>query len=338
MAAAYDPNHKTILFEAVETAGGRAVYEIDTISRTVKSITPLTGLSGKLPPNQIFGGIFEDAKRQVAIAAGVDDFGMLDTSSSPPVWNATSITTTEVTDSIAYNPQSGMLFISGDNSNEIVDTTQSPMTPLSFTVQNVTNSGVGFDPTTNIMLLSPEGAATSSVWSFNLETLDSSISPATAAAIQVAGMDVAGSVGQGPGGQVAINCRTHQAVSADEFGENLQIVQLPRKAQAGDLNNNGQPGADTEANAASVFTVASALVPDATGNGQPASLIMLGNPNTPTIDIVHDRLYVLALDQSAGIEYLLRLDLSNPVFGGSPTGGLDGQTFWNPNSTVTQLP
>lgn len=75
-----------------------------------------------------------------------------------------------------------------------------------------------------------------------------------------------------------------------------------------------------------------------TVNGQQEPIVMLGNPNTPTVDIVHNLLYVLGADQAAEQEFLLQIDLSNPVFGASPTGGVDGKTFWNPATTAILLP
>ena len=36
--------------------------------------------------------------------------------------------------------------------------------------------------------------------------------------------------------------------------------------------------------------------------------------------------------------FLVRVDLSQPVFGASPTGGIDGNTFWNPASAAIPMP
>jgi len=225
-------------------------------------------------------------------------------------------------------------FISDDGDNQIVDTTKTPLVPVSFDSSHATTDGVAFDVATNIVILSQEVGA-DDAWAFNFATLNTAVSPATADFVRVPGLGEAGVLGEGPGGMTVISCTTHQAVVADERGgENFKLLQLPTKPVAGALDNKGQPGTGTTPDAASVFTIAAAQIPTGTGG---ATLGMGGDPNSASIDPAHNLFYATAADEGGG-EYLVQVDLSKPVLGASPTGGVDGKSFWTPAGTAIPLP
>jgi hypothetical protein len=127
IAMAYDPLHKTMLDET-ELASGTdtGVAVIDTAT---KSYTGNTVTASGLGRTSFFGGIVENPARKEAIVAGVSSIGRLDTSTNPPTWDASSVVETNGTDSLAVNLNTGLLFISDDGSNQIVDTTKTPLTP-----------------------------------------------------------------------------------------------------------------------------------------------------------------------------------------------------------------
>jgi hypothetical protein len=144
-----------------------------------------------------------------------------------------------------------------------------------------------------------------------------------------------------------INCSNHQGLVADEFGDNFRLIHLPLTPVSGALNNNGQPGSGTTADAASAFTIAAAIIPKGNVNGTPTQLGIVGDPNSLTIDPAHNFGYMLADTETffhnwAGGTtlplFLIRDDLSKPVFGGSPTGGPNGKTFWTPVGQAIPMP
>ena len=334
IAMAYDPIHKTMLDETSLASGNDTGVAI--INTTTKSYTGTTVTATGLGPTGFFGGIVENPTRKEAIVASPGSIGVLDTSVNPPTWNASSVVVTVGSDSLAVNLNTGLLFISDDGRNQIVDTTKSPLAPMSFDSSFNTTDGVAFDVSTNILILSQEVGA-DDAWAFNFATLDTTKAPAVANVIQVPGLGEAGAIGEGPGGMTVINCNTHQAVVADERGgENFKLLQLPTKpvAPGVPLDNNGQPGTGTTADAASVFTIAAAQIPTGAGG---AILGMGGDPNSASIDPGHNLFYASAADIN-GNEYLVQVDLSKPVLGASPTGGVDGKTFWTPTGTAIPLP
>jgi hypothetical protein len=162
------------------------------------------------------------------------------------------------------------------------------------------------------------------------------VSPATADNVTVPGIpSEIPPVGEGPGRMAVINCNTHQAIVADEgffsnVGINIKAIHLPTKGVPGALNNNGQPGSMTTADASSVYTIATAALPP---DGETV-IGMDGDPNSATIDPAHN--YFFALGNQA--TFLIRVDVSNLVFGASPTGGVDGTTFWHPPTVYVPLP
>src|SRR6266851_6382097 len=87
----YDPIHKTMLDEVALTAGGVALAVIDTTTKTVAGGT--VSLAG-LTYADHFGGLIENPVLKQAIVAGTTNLGVLDTSVSPPIWNAGSVITT----------------------------------------------------------------------------------------------------------------------------------------------------------------------------------------------------------------------------------------------------
>lgn len=325
-----------MLVEAYLTAGGIAVYVIDATTESVTGHVKATGLSGTL-----FGGMVEDIVHNRAFVGGTNEIGILDTSKSPPVWDAGSVVSTVGTDSISLNVLTGMLFISDDGTNQIINTNHLPLNPKAFDSSFNTTDGNAFDPSTNILALSQE-VGDDQTWVFNFNALDTTSSPATANNILVPGMqDEQFPIGDGPGGMLVINCETHQAVVADENGQNLKLVHLPTKSVSANtaLNNNGQPGSHTTADAASAYTIAATIIPKGPGNTQ---LVMQGDPNSATIDPEHNYFYALAVPSDGGEattlapQYLLRIDLAHPKppFGASPTGAKQ----WTPAGATAVIP
>jgi hypothetical protein len=328
-ALAYNPANKTILAEALLSAGGVGIFEIDATTQTVLNEVNATGL------DEGRGGVLQDTMHNRAFVAGVTTLGILDTSMSPPVWNAASVVSTgEVcSDSLALNISTGLIFYTCDGNSDIFDSTMSPLVPVTFQGAGAfgTSDGVAFDPTTNIMILGREFEDANTV--FNMATLNAAAMPATADNITVPGLGVGGSQGEGQG-MAAINCTTHQGVLADEGGQNVRLIQLPTAGVPGALDNNGQPGTMTTADAASAFTIATTLLPP--GPGGDVLITMQGDPNSASVDPKFNFYY--AVGNGDGTQYLIRLDLSAPVLGGSPTGGPSGTTHWNPTVDYILLP
>jgi hypothetical protein len=319
----YNPNNRTMLVETFLKTGGVGVYVIDTATMTViAGPVKATGLDAGY-----FGGMVEDFAHDRAFVAGPNTIGILDTSATPPVWDAGSVVTTVGTDSLALNIATGMVFITGDGNNQIINTNKTPLVPKAFDSTFGVTDGNAFDPATNILALSQEvGADQTHV--FNFAALDTTVSPATADNVTVPGLGYLPPAGEGPGGMAVINCVTHQAVVADEYGQNIKLVQLPTSPVPAStpLNNKGQPGSGTTPNGASAYTIAAALIPKGPGKMQ---LVMRGDPNSAAIDPAHNFFYALAVDDATGTaQFLVRVDLANPTppLGGSPTG----TTHWIP--------
>jgi hypothetical protein len=140
---------------------------------------------------------------------------------------------------------------------------------------------------------------------------------------------------------------SHQGFIADQFGQNFKLIQLPRSPVKGGLDNNGQPGTKTLPNDSSAYTIAASVIPMGDVDGVPTQLGVVDDPGSLAIDPVRNLAYMLADTDPAfhpwdpGADtplFLIRVDLSRPVFGASPTGGVDGKTFWDPASAAIPMP
>jgi hypothetical protein len=306
---------------------------------------------GPIRLQPLSGGIVEDLDTNRAVVAGTTSLGFLDTSTSPPIWQGVSISNLNLTtESFSLDSSNGVLFISNLGTDALIDTSNPPLTEIPF--QRVPNKGqtdgIAFDIFTNIALHSELDGADEN-YAFNFATLDTTQNPAAADPVAIPGLGFANpnGLGFGPGGQTVINCATHQAVIADEFGPNLKLVQMPVAPVVGPLDNNGQPGSGTTADAASVYTIAATVIPMAEVGGVQTPLGVIDSPTSLTIDPIHNFAYMLADD---GLYYhtwtpgstlplfLVRVALSAPVFGASPTGGVNGKTFWTPVASAIPLP
>jgi hypothetical protein len=333
LASAYNPKNGSVLVETVLGGGGIGIFEIDTNTMTVVGGAVMaTGLTVDISR----GGILMDVTKNRAYVAGAGELGILDTSTSPPTWNAGSVISIFSPDSMALNLKTGLIFITDDGGNQIVDASGATLgAPQDFDSTFGITDGVAFDVTTNIMVLSQE-VGSDQTHVFNFATLDTTMTPATADNVTVPGIpSEIPPIGEGPGGMAVINCNTHQAIVADEGfetdeGINIKAVQLPANPVAGPLNNNGQPGSMTTADAASAYTIATAALPP---DGETV-VGMDGDPNSATMDPTHNFFYALGNQAT----YLIQVDVSNPVFGASPTGGADTMTFWNPPTVYVPLP
>jgi hypothetical protein len=360
MAMAYNPSNRTMLADARRADGHVRIYEIDTAAASVSHVVEATGLieTPEGPVKNIWGpvriqlaagGMVEDLLTNQAIAAGTTTVGLLDTAHSPPVWDANSVISLDLnTESFAVNARTGLLFISNMGSDALVDTRHKPLKEIAFSrVPNAgVTDGIAFDIATNIALHAEFDGSDQS-YAVNFDTLDFAQRPAVADAVAVPGLGFVPTVGPVPGGQAAINCATHQAVVADGFGPNFRVIQLPAGRVAGPLNNRGQPASGTVADAASVYTVAAAAIPAGEFGGPQAIMAIVGDPSSLTVDPLHNLAYMLADDGvfyhrwnpgTARPLFLVRVDLSKPVFGAGPAGGADGKTFWKPAIDLIRMP
>jgi hypothetical protein len=228
-----------------------------------------------------------------------------------------------------FNTQ--ILFDACDGFNQLVDTSTFgallPVTPFQSTYG--TTDGNAFDSTTAIVGVDPEFQDVTHVFNFNGLTA----SATTAPEIDVPGLGTTSLTGEGPGGQATANTVTHQLFILDEFGENYRLIQLPTAFVTGALNNNGQPGSNTTADAASAFTIAAGVLPlvtDASSNQ--SHLTAIGDPNSATIDQGSDHAYLLATDDTCQL-WLVTIDLNNPPFGAC----VSCSTQWTPAVSTTLL-
>ncbi len=346
VATTYNSINHSILALGLDAGSALTVYDISTKSHTVTSTIPITGITGSTH----FGGIVMDSREKRAFVAGDDQVGILNAGVNPPKWDATSVVDVSKAgsffDSFSVNIATGIMFISGDGNNAIIDTTKIPLAPQSFESSFGIADGTAFDPATNMMLLSNEVGADRS-WAFNFATLQTATPPASADNVAVPGLGELAPLGEGPGGMTVINCTTHQGAIADEFGQNFKLIHLPTAPISGAPDNNGQPGSKTTADANSAYTIAAALIPKGTVGKTATQLGMVGDPNSLSIDPKHNLMYALADTEpffhswdpgSTTPLFLIQLDLSSPVLGASPTGGVDGKTFWTPTATAIPLP
>lgn len=346
VATTYDPINRSILALGLDASSDLTVYDISTKKHTVTGTIPITGVAG----DNNFGGIVMDSREKRAFVAGDDQVGILNVASNPPKWDASSVvdvsTVGSFFDSFSINIATGIMFISGDGNNAIIDTKTSPLAPQKFDSSFDITDGNAFDPATNMLLLSNEVGADRS-WAFNFATLQTATPPASADNVAVPGLGELAPLGEGPGGMTVINCTTHQGAIADEFGQNFKLIQLPTAPISGAPDNNGQPGSGTTPDANSAYTIAAALIPKGTVNNTATQLGMVGDPNSLSIDPKRNLMYALADTDpffhswspgSTAPLFLIQVDLSNPVLGASPTGGVDGKTFWTPTAAAIPLP
>ena len=348
ISAVYNPQGPSILAEARDGSNNVHIYEIDPTAQSVVNSIVATGLSD----TGMSGGLVEDFINNRAIVAGTSDLGILDTSTSPPTWNPASILDLfdmEVTvDSMGLNPFSGLLFISNLGNNIVVDTGTTPLTPIVFQIDpnESLSNGVAFDVGTNILFQSQMNKSDSS-YAFNFRNVDLTAPPAFAVNVYIGGLGFLDPVGQGPGGLAIVNCVTHQGFIADQFGQNFKLIQLPKREVIGGLDNKGQPGTKTHPSRSSAYTIAAGVIPKGDVSGTPTQLGVVDDPGSLAIDPERNLAYMLADTDPAphpwnpGTSlplFLIRVDLSKPVFGASPTGGIDGNTFWNPASAAIHLP
>ncbi len=340
IAATIDPTTNTVYVEAQTPTNTVNVHVIDTITQTVTNTVAATGVTHF----GTFGGIIANPTKKKLIVAGEDNVGVMDISTNPPTMVANSVISTGGTDSIALNFDTEILFISSDGSMSAVDTSVNPPVQYSVGMSLGTTDGVAFDTLTNLLVVDPEFQDESHILNFNGATLANSM---TLPFVSVPGYGTTAPVGEGPGGQAVVNVIKHQAVVADEFGHNFRLIQLPASSIIGAPNNNGQSGSGTTADAASAFTIASSVLPKPSINGTATQLGILGDPNSLTIDPARNFAYVLA-DTQAGFHgwtpgsttplFLVRIDLSAPLFGTSPTTADVNGNKWSPSMQAIQMP
>jgi hypothetical protein len=348
IAEVYNPNGPSILAEARDGGNVVHIYEIDPATESVVSSIIAAGLSD----TGMSGGIVEDFVSNQAIVAGTSDLGILDTSTSPPTWNHASIVDLadmEITiDSMTLDSFTGLLFVSNLGNNIVFDTGVTPLTPIVFQIDpnESLSNGVAFDVGTNMLFQSQMNKSDSS-YAFNFGKVNLTASPAFASNVYIGGLGFLDPVGQGPGGMAIVNCVTHQGFIADQFGQNFKLIQLPKAQVKGGLDNNGQPGTNTRPNRSSAYTIAAGLIPMGNVSGTPTQLVAIDDPGSLAIDPERNLAYMLAdtnqmphpwTPGSTTPLFLVRVDLSQPVFGASPTGGIDGNTFWNPSSAAIPMP
>lgn len=332
VAAVFDSIHARMLVEGSNTSTGAVtVYQLDLAGNIVNTIAA-TGLSQRGAFN--FGGILFAPIHDLAVVGGSSQVGLLDTSKSPPVWDQSTVTATNCTDSLSLNFNTQVLFIACDGTNQFLDasTFGAPLPITPFQSNFGTTDGNAFDSTTNIIGVDPEFQDVTRVFNFN--NLDTSASPATAPEVDVPGLGTTSIVGEGPGGQASANTKTHQLFILDEFGENFRLIQLPKSTVDGALNNNGQPGSGTTADAASAYTIAAGVLPMVTdGNGNMSHLFAVGDPNSATIDQSDNRAFLLATDDTTPTcqLWLVILELNNP-----PNGAcVNCAQQWKPANSTT---
>lgn len=315
---------------ASDSSSNLFVYVINSVGYAVESKIPTTGMTY----GGNFGGIIVDSGRNRVLVASTNNLGVLDISTTPPVWKQDSIVSTNGTDSITFNSVTGILFNSSDGSMQVIDTLVSPMAKRSFSSPGLsmgTTDGVAFDTLTGMMVIDPEFQDFSFV--INMNEL-AGVTAATAPGVKVDGLGVTNIRGEGPGGQAAVNVLTHQAVIVDEFGENLKLLQMPTIALTGAPNTT------------QTFAIATTVIPKGLVNGVETQLGVRGDPNSVTVDPARNFAYLLADTQtnyhtfangfSSNLPlFLVRVDLSLPVKGASPT---HPTLKWNPAAAAIRMP
>lgn len=340
IAATIDPEANRVYVEAAATSNDVNVYEIDTSTQTVLHTIAATGVTH----SGSFGGIIANPEQHKLIVVGTNNMGMMDLSADPPTMIANSVLDIGETDSIALNFDTQVLFVSSDGAMSAVDTSVIPPVQYNVNMSLGITDGVAFDTLTNLLVVDPEFDDLSYVLNFTGATLAKDM---TLPYVEVDGYGTAAPVGEGPGGQAVMNVLTHQAMVADEFGQNFRLIQLPSGSLTGAPNNNGQAGSNTTADVSSAYSIAAAVLPMPDVGGTPAQLGILGDPNSLTMDPARNYAYVLA-DTNASYHtwspgsttplFLVRIDLSSPLFGTSPTAKDSNGNNWNPTTWSIRMP
>jgi|GEM_PF-1675001 len=298
------------------TGSNLNIHIIDSVSLTVETTVAATGLSF----SGSFGGVIVDSPRQQVVVAGTSTIGLLDISTAVPTWKANSVINVGGTDSFSLNSQTGLIFISSDGDKKTIDLKTTPMATRGYAAALGTTDGVAFDTLTGYMIITPEFQDLAYV--INMNELPATGTGA-APTLSVPGLGTTAPVGEGPGGQVAVNVVTHQALVADEFGHNLRLVQMPTVAAS---------GVPTSTDA---FTINKTVLPKPLIGGTATQLGMRGDPNSVTMDPARNVAYMLADTQASyhgfNVTYplfLVRVPLAGAVVG----------TPWAPAMTTIQMP
>lgn len=293
------------------------VHVIKSSDNTIEFSIPATGLSF----SGSFGGVIVDGPRKHVVVAGTSTIGLLDISTATPTWSQTSVINIPGTDSFSLNSETGLIFISSDGSKVTIDSTKTPMTQKTYTDSMGTTDGVAFDTLTGLMIITPEFEDIAYVINM-AEFVSTAATVPQHFLVQGTGTTTA-PVGEGPGGQVAVNVLTHQALVADEFGHNLRLVQMPTSPITG------------PATATNAFTIAATVLPKPLVSGTATQLGMRGDPNSVTMDPARNYAYVLADTQASfhgfNVNYplfLIRVDLSGATKG----------VAWTPSMQAIRMP
>jgi len=254
------------------------------------------------------------------VVAGTSTIGLLDISTATPTWKANSVLNVGGTDSFTLNADTGLIFISSDGSKSTIDLKTTPLATRGYSAALGTTDGVAFDSLTGYMIITPEFQDLAYV--INMNELPATGTGA-APTLSVPGLGTTAPVGEGPGGQVAVNVVTHQALVADEFGHNLRLVQMPTAAKAGIPT------------ATDTFTIAKAVLPKPLISGTATQLGMRGDPNSVTMDPARNVAYMLADTQASyhGFNVTYPLFLVRVPLAGATVG-----TTWAPAMTTIQMP
>ena len=298
IAATINPDTGKVYVEAQTPANTVNVHVIDTTTQTVTATVLATGVtfSGS------FGGIIANPTKQKLIVAGSSNIGIMSLATDPPTMIANSLISNSGTDSIALNFDTEVLFVSSDGTMSAVNTAVNPPTQFSVLMGLGTTDGVAFDTLTNLLAVDPEFQDQTHILNFNGAVLAQNM---TLPFVTVPGYGTTAPVGEGPGGQAVVNVITHQAVVADEFGENVRVIQLPSAPIVGPPNNKGQFGTATTADASSAFSLATTILPKPLIGTVATQLSILGDPNSLTMDPGRNFVYMLA-DTTAGFTVGLR--------------------------------
>ena len=160
-----------------------------------------------------------------------------------------------------------------------------------------------FDVTTNVMALSSDESPDASAVC-RLQLRHAEYRGFFATALNVTGPKVcpgggvestaeANPIGNGPGGETAINSTTHQALVADQFGQNSSPSSCRLRRLPVDSTTTGRRHRH-EAGPGLGHHGRGRHHPQGNGVGTPTQLGLVGHPNSLTIDPTHNFAYMLA--------------------------------------------